>query len=116
MFDGHNYGFWSIRMKTFLQAQVFDVWKEVVDTQNAPTTPPTYKDGNKLEQNNSKAKGMILNSLDNLVFFNVIHCDSTKDHWDKLQRIYEGDVKVKGDKLQTFRAKFKQLNVKVQGI
>jgi hypothetical protein len=26
VFDGQNYGFWSIRMKTFLQAQGFDVW------------------------------------------------------------------------------------------
>jgi hypothetical protein len=42
----------------------------------------------------------------------VMHCESTKEIWDKLQNIYEGDAKVKGDKLQTFRAKFEQLKMK----
>jgi hypothetical protein len=31
---------------------------------------------------------------------------------DKLQNIYEGDAKVKGDKLQIFRANFEQLKMK----
>jgi hypothetical protein len=31
VFDDHNYGFWSIRMKTFLQAQGFDVLRAIVD-------------------------------------------------------------------------------------
>jgi effector-binding domain-containing protein len=41
-----------------------------------------------------------------------MHCDSAKDLWDKLQNIYEGDAKVKGAKLQIFRAKFEQLKMK----
>jgi hypothetical protein len=41
-----------------------------------------------------------------------MHCDSAKDLWDKLQKIYEGDAKVKGAKLHTFRAKFEQLKMK----
>jgi hypothetical protein len=32
--------------------------------------------------------------------------------WDKLQNIYEGDAKVKGAKLQSFRAKLEQLKMK----
>jgi hypothetical protein len=35
-----------------------------------------------------------------------MHCDSAKDIWDKLQNVYKGDAKVKGDKLQTYRGKF----------
>jgi hypothetical protein len=31
MFDSQNYAFWSIRMKTFLKAQGFDVWGAIVD-------------------------------------------------------------------------------------
>jgi hypothetical protein len=41
-----------------------------------------------------------------------MHCDSAKDLWDKIQKIYEGDAKFKGDKLQNFRANFKQLKMK----
>jgi hypothetical protein len=82
-----------------------------MDTKHQPL-PQIDKDGNKLEEKNSKAKGTILNSLVNSVFVKVMHCDSAKDLWDKLQNIYEGDAKVKGDKLQTFRAKFEQLKMK----
>jgi hypothetical protein len=35
-----------------------------------------------------------------------MHCDSATDLWDKLHNIHEGDAKVKGAKLQIFRAKF----------
>jgi hypothetical protein len=73
---------------------------------------PNRQDGKKLEENNSKAKGIILNNLSNSVFVKVMHCDSAKYLWDKLQNIYEGDAKVKGAKLQTFRAKFEQLKMK----
>jgi hypothetical protein len=111
-FDGQNYTFWNKRMKTFLQAQGFDVWKSVVDGYTTPTTPPTDRDGKKLNENNSKAKGTILSSLVDSVFVKVMHCDSAKDLWDKLQNIYEGDAKVKGAKLQIFRAKFEQLKMK----
>jgi hypothetical protein len=40
-----------------------------------------------------------------------MHCDSTKEMWDKLKTIYEGDMKVKGAKLQIFRVKFEQLKM-----
>jgi hypothetical protein len=63
MFDGQNYAFWSRRMKTFVQAQGFDVWKEVVDGYTTPTTPPIDKDGKKLSENNSRDKNAILNGL-----------------------------------------------------
>jgi hypothetical protein len=41
-----------------------------------------------------------------------MHCDSVKDLWDKIQRIYEEDAKVKGAKIQIFIDKFEQLKVK----
>jgi hypothetical protein len=41
-----------------------------------------------------------------------MHCDSTKDIWDKFQNFYEGDAKVKGGKIQTYIVKFEQLKMK----
>jgi hypothetical protein len=61
---------------------------------------------------NSKAKGIILRSLDDSVFVKVMHCNTAKYLWDKLQNIYEGDTKVKGAKLQTLRSNFEQLKMK----
>jgi hypothetical protein len=74
----------------------FDFWQSVVDRYATPTTPPTDKYGKKLGENKSKAKGTILSSLDDSIFFKVMHCKTAKDLWDKLQNIYEGDTKVKG--------------------
>jgi uncharacterized lipoprotein YehR (DUF1307 family) len=111
-FAGQNYAFWNKMMQTFLHAHGFDVWKSVVDGYATPTTPPVDKDGNKLSEKNSKAKGTILSSLDDSIFFKAMHCKTAEDLWDKIQNIYEGDTKVKGAKLQTLRAKFEQLNMK----
>jgi hypothetical protein len=112
IFYGHNYAFCNKRMKFFLQVQGFDVWQSVLDGYTTPSTPLIDKYGNKLSKNNSKAKRTILSSTTDSIFIKVMHCDSPKNIWDKLQNIYEGDAEVKGAKLQTFRAKFEQLKMK----
>ena len=53
-----------------------------------------------------------MSSLDDSVFVKFMYCKTTKDLWDKFQNIYEGDTKVKGDTLQTLRAKFEKLKMK----
>jgi hypothetical protein len=40
-FDGKKYAFWSIRMKTYIHAQGFQVWQSIVDGYTAPVVPPT---------------------------------------------------------------------------
>jgi hypothetical protein len=65
-----------------------------------------------LGQNNSKSINSLLNGLGELVFTKISHCKSTKEIWDKLQNIYEGDSKVKAAKLQTYRGQFEQLKMK----
>jgi hypothetical protein len=111
-FDGHNYAFWSRRMKTYIQAQGFEVWKSIVDGYKEPVIPPTNENGRKLKLNNSKAKNAILNGLVDSVYVKVMHCISAKEIWDKLQNVYEGDTKVKATKLQTYRGQFEQLKMK----
>jgi hypothetical protein len=111
-FDGHKYAFWSIRMKTYIQAHGFQVWQSIVDGYTTPTVPPTNDKAVKLGENNSKAKNALLNGLSDTVFTKVAHCKSAKDIWDKLQNIYEGDTKVKETKLQTYRGQFEQLKMK----
>jgi len=63
-------------------------------------------------ENNSKAMNVILSCLVGLVYVKVTHCDSVKEIWDKLQNVYEGDAKVKGAKLQTYREQFEHLKMK----
>jgi hypothetical protein len=39
-------------MKTYIQAQGFDIWKEIVYRYTTATTNPTDRDGKKLNENN----------------------------------------------------------------
>jgi hypothetical protein len=111
-FDGHKYAFWSRRMKTYIQAQGFEIWKFVVDGYKEPVVLSKNERAIKLGQNNSKATNALLNGLFELVYTKVIHCKSAKEIWDKLQNIYEGYSKFKATKIQTYRGHFEQLKMK----
>jgi hypothetical protein len=99
-------------MKTYMQAQGFEIWQSIVDGYTTPTISLTNDKAVKLGQNNSKAKNALLNVLSETIFTKVAHCKSTKDIWDKLQNIYEGDSKVKATKIQTYKGQFEQLKMK----
>jgi hypothetical protein len=66
----------------------------------------------KLRKNNSKATNALLNGLCESVYTKFIHCKSNKDIWDTFQNIYDGYLKVKEAKLQTYRGQFEQLKMK----
>jgi hypothetical protein len=83
-FDGHKYAFWSIRMKTYIQAHGFEIWQSIVDGYIVPAVPPTNDKAVKLGQNNSKATNALLNGLSETIFTKVAHCKSAKEIWDKL--------------------------------
>jgi hypothetical protein len=105
LFDGLNYAFWSIRMKLYLQAQGTNIWKMIENTYNIPsTTSATISTDRQYFGNNSKAMNTLLSGLTETVFVKVMHCETTKEISDKLRNIYEGDDKIKGAKLQTYRA------------
>jgi hypothetical protein len=99
-------------MKTYIQAQGFQVWQLIVDGYTTPAVPPTNDKAVKLSENNSKARIALLNGLSDTVFTKVAHCKSAKEIWDNLRNIYEGDSKVKETKIQTYRGKFEQLKMK----
>jgi hypothetical protein len=112
LFKGNDYAFWSIRMKSYLMALGCDVWLSVVNGYTAPTTAPSDVAAKKLCNDNSRVVNAILGGLANPIFVKVMHCKSTKEIWDKLKVIYEGDGKVKQEKLQTYRGKFESLKMK----
>ena len=112
LFDGLNYALWSIRMRVYLQAQGADVWKRVANRYDILANPLGDTHGRKLYEDNSKAMNAILSGLNEIVFVKVMHCETMKEIWDKLNNIYEGDDKVKGEKLQTYRGQFENLKMK----
>jgi hypothetical protein len=112
LFKGDDYSLWKIRMKRYMLSLGFDVWQSVENGYTAPATPPTDTAGKKICNDNSRAVNTILGGLKNPIFVKVMHCNSAKDSWDKLEVIYEGNSKVKEAKLQTYRAQFENLKMK----
>jgi hypothetical protein len=86
-------------MRTYIQAQGFQVWQSIVDRYIAPTVLPTNEKVVKLSENNSKSTNALLNGLSDMVFTKVAHYKSSKYIWDKLQNLYEGYAKVKAAKI-----------------
>jgi hypothetical protein len=110
LFDGTNFSFWKIRMRTYLMALGADVW-DVVETGYTKPIVLANKD-DKLEFSfNAKGMNAILNGLAEAESVKVMHLDTAKSVWDKLINSYEGNEKVKGAKLQTYRLKFEQLKM-----
>jgi hypothetical protein len=48
-FDGHKYAFWSIRMKTYIHAQGFEIWQSIVDGYITPTVSSTNEKSNETQ-------------------------------------------------------------------
>jgi hypothetical protein len=110
LFDGTNFSFWKIRMRTYLMSLGVDVW-DVVETGYTNPVVLASKD-DKLEFSfNAKGMNAILNGLAEAEFVKVMHLETTKAMWDKLISSYEGNEKVKDAKLQTYRLKFEQLKM-----
>jgi hypothetical protein len=111
LIDGHNYAFWSIRMKLFLRTQGVDIWKVVLNEYKVPTTIPIDATGKRLYESNSKAMYAILGGLAGSEFVKVMDYVSAKEIWDKLKNVYEGDTKVKSAKLQSYKSQFESVKM-----
>jgi hypothetical protein len=112
LLNENDYALWSVRMKGYIMSMGCDIWKYVEDGYIAPATTPTDTTGNKLCNDNARASNAILGGLPNPIFVKLMHCNSTKEIWDKLKVIYEGDIKVKKAKLQTYITQFEILKIK----
>jgi hypothetical protein len=71
-------------MKTYIQAQGFQVWQSIVDGYTTPVVPPTNGKATKLGENNSNTINALLNALSDMQFTKVAHCKYAKEIWDKL--------------------------------
>ncbi|KAH9670992.1 CCHC-type domain-containing protein [Citrus sinensis] len=110
-FDGNNYLYWKIRMRIYLQALDYEIWKIVNDGPFMPLTknevgediPKPSWDWNDFEKRkaflNSKAMNALFCALDKKEFHRVSSCESTNEIWYKLEVIYEGTNQVKESKI-----------------
>jgi len=111
LFNGTNYQYWKVRMQIYLRSLGYDVWTVVVNGYTPPTTTLTTLEQKKELENGSKAQNALMCVLVDNEMTKVMTCTSTKEIWDKLKSIHEGDVKIKEAKLQTHRAMFEGLKM-----
>lgn len=111
LFIGTNYAFQKVRMKTYLISLRIEVWSIVLMGCEEPKETTSDKDAKMNFIANAKAMNALLSGLCESQFIKVMHCETAKDVWDKLENIYEGDKKVKMTKLQVYRTQFETLKM-----
>ncbi|XP_034199396.1 uncharacterized protein LOC117614627 [Prunus dulcis] len=123
-FDGHNYGAWKAKMKSFLWSLDERVWYTVVHG----FSDPTKKIGKGDEEttvlksreewttaeathstNNQKGLNAIFTAVSSDQFEYISSCDTSKEAWDILQVTHEGTDTVKGAKLQMHTLQFETI-------
>ena len=75
------------------------------------TTLPTDQDERKAYIANAKAMNSITTGITDSEFTKIMHCTSAKEIWEKLGSLYDGDSKLKKEKLQTHRRQFESLRM-----
>ncbi|XP_021750179.1 uncharacterized protein LOC110715866 [Chenopodium quinoa] len=112
LFDGSNYEYWSIQMKTVLRA--FGVW-EVVES-GIPTTKPNEEEstvgGVDWQKKDAEALAKIHLATTDLIFPRIMNATSAKQAWDTLQREFQGTERMRIVKLQSLQLEFDNLKMK----
>lgn len=86
-------------MDAYLSSLGYDVWRAIKDDYNEPAHPITDPNAKKAHENNAKLKNAILSGLENFEFFKLVQCKTSKEIWDKLKNLYEGNDGMKQEKL-----------------
>ncbi|KAF7815308.1 Retrovirus-related Pol polyprotein from transposon TNT 1-94 [Senna tora] len=92
IFNGENYEFWSIKMKTLFKSQ--DLWDLVEQGFADPDEEGKLKENRKKD---SKALFLIQHALHGSLFSRIIGANTSKAAWSTLQKEFQGSSKVKGE-------------------
>ncbi|XP_022853494.1 uncharacterized protein LOC111374962 [Olea europaea var. sylvestris] len=114
-FNGDNYDFWSIKMKTHLCAQ--NLWDVVNDGYINPDDISTLSTAQKKELKENQQKDSLTPlalqmSLADTYFSRIMRAKMVKETWDKLKEEFYGSYKVRTCCLQTLRRNFENLKMK----
>ncbi|KAH1121376.1 hypothetical protein J1N35_004536 [Gossypium stocksii] len=113
LFNENNYFYWKTRMKLFIQANDYEVWRVVtnesfilkkrVDSVIVIKKEDEWDEVDiKMVQLNAKTMHTIFCALGPNEYNKVSLCDNTKEIWDKLKATYEGTSRVTKSKISLF--------------
>ena len=91
LFDGTNYAYWKVRMRTFLQFLDEKVWQAVEIGWTKPKEVPADQDDAKIKAANfnSRALNALFSAVTNEEFKKISYTETTKKAWTILQTSYD---------------------------
>ena len=100
-FDGNNYAYWKVKMKTFLKSIDKRVWNFVEYGWEKPTTPVSKWQTSQKEAAtfNSNAMNVIFNVVSMVEFKIISNVEVAHIAWNILQIVHEDTKTVKINKL-----------------
>ncbi|XP_062026455.1 uncharacterized protein LOC133742794 [Rosa rugosa] len=129
LFDGDDYSQWKIMMRAFLYSQDENMWniveigwehptkvedskKEEVSSARIPKPRKEWTKEEVCDRNcDFKARNSLFTALSKKERMRISHCDTAKQAWDLLQVTYEGNKKVRGQKLQQLVLEFENMSM-----
>ena len=113
LFDGTNYAYWKVRMKTFLQLLDEKVWQAMEIGWTKPKEASADWDDAKIKvaNFNSRALNALFSVVMNKEFKKISFTEIAKEAWTILQTTYEGTKAVKNSKLQRLTTSFKEIKM-----
>ena len=112
-FDGNNYAYWKVKMKTFLKSIDERVWNSVEYGLEKPTTLVSEWQTSQKEvvTFNSKAMNAIFNIVSMKEFKRISNVEITHTAWNIIQTVHEGTKTVKINKLQQLTTRFESIRM-----
>ncbi|XP_022866221.1 uncharacterized protein LOC111386024 [Olea europaea var. sylvestris] len=115
VFTGENYGFWAVKMKTYLRA--YDLWEI---TENGTEPPPLRANPTiaQLKQHSEKvakkfkALSCIQSAVSDAIFTRIITCEIAKEAWDRLREEFWGNERTRQMQVLNPRREFETLKMK----
>ena len=113
LFDGTNYAYWKVRMRTFLQSLDEKVWQAVEIGWTKPTEASADWDDAKIKAANfnSRSLNALFSAVTNKEFKKISLTETAKKAWTILQTTYEGTKVVKDSKLQRLTTSFEEIKM-----
>ncbi|KAM2439776.1 hypothetical protein PS1_021203 [Malus domestica] len=123
VFNGENYEFWSIRIKTILKSH--GLWDLVENGFEASDPKKKKKKIEKIEvtevekptiaeilMKDARALGLIQGAVSDQIFPRIVNEETSKGAWDILKQEFRGDKQVRSVKLQGLRREFEYTRMK----
>ena len=110
IFDGHDYNYWKIRMRVFLQSEGRGVWDAVRVPLVLPEVATTASEA--LLSNDHKAKNLIYGGLGRSEYDRICNLETAHEIWKTLETYHEGSSQIKKVRQQVYKKEYNKFEMR----